>query len=297
MAAGRRHRIDEPEAYVRQILCRQQIGRRRLKWRRREPRVTETPESPPVSTPRVRRRTPPCPAHGPVPAHRPRADRAGAALLRGPAGGRRGAAARHLRRHRTVHRPPLAGPASSGRPRSHARSRRARHTGSRRGRPGRGGADTRGGWLGRGWTSPVQTRHRPGGFSWCSVVVEVQVVNVADADDLTTAEQLLEEPPTWQLRGATTLTTPPIRPVTGTRPTRRSRIPDREAAVCPSGRRGRLDGGDGDSGGSRCGLCSDADRARAIRGQDLFVEFVRIGAEPAVKIVDPALGPPSELVL
>jgi hypothetical protein len=93
----------------------------------------------------------------------------------------------------TAHRPPLAGPASSGRPRSHPRSRRARHTGSRRGRPGRGGADTRGGWLGRGWTSPVQTRDRPGGFSWCSVVVEVQVVNVVDADDLTTAEQPLEE--------------------------------------------------------------------------------------------------------
>ncbi|MER6788011.1 hypothetical protein ABT330_25915 [Streptomyces sp. NPDC000658] len=31
-AGGRRRRIDEPEAYVRQVLCRQQISRWRLKW-------------------------------------------------------------------------------------------------------------------------------------------------------------------------------------------------------------------------------------------------------------------------
>ncbi|MGW7664342.1 SigE family RNA polymerase sigma factor [Streptomyces sp. NPDC054756] len=35
-AAGRWQRIDEPEAYVRQILYRQQISRWRLKWPRRE---------------------------------------------------------------------------------------------------------------------------------------------------------------------------------------------------------------------------------------------------------------------
>ncbi|MFI7411515.1 SigE family RNA polymerase sigma factor [Streptomyces sp. NPDC049627] len=44
-AAGRWHRIDEPEAYVRQILYRQQISRWRLKWRRRELTVAEPPES------------------------------------------------------------------------------------------------------------------------------------------------------------------------------------------------------------------------------------------------------------
>lgn len=45
-AAGRWHRIEEPEAYVRQILYRQQIGRWRLKGRRRELSVAEPPERP-----------------------------------------------------------------------------------------------------------------------------------------------------------------------------------------------------------------------------------------------------------
>ncbi|MGW1022654.1 SigE family RNA polymerase sigma factor [Streptomyces sp. NPDC002577] len=44
-AAGRWHRIDEPEAYVRQILYRQQVSRWRLKWPRRELSVPELPES------------------------------------------------------------------------------------------------------------------------------------------------------------------------------------------------------------------------------------------------------------
>lgn len=43
-AAGRWHRIDEPEAYVRQILYRQQISRWRLKGRRRELTVAEPPD-------------------------------------------------------------------------------------------------------------------------------------------------------------------------------------------------------------------------------------------------------------
>ncbi|MER5940762.1 SigE family RNA polymerase sigma factor [Streptomyces sp. NPDC001928] len=43
-AADRWHRIDEPEAYVRCILYRQQISRWRLKWRRRELSVAEPPE-------------------------------------------------------------------------------------------------------------------------------------------------------------------------------------------------------------------------------------------------------------
>jgi RNA polymerase sigma-70 factor (sigma-E family) len=43
-AAGRWHRIDEPEAYVRQVLYRQQVSRWRLKWRRREVSVAEPPE-------------------------------------------------------------------------------------------------------------------------------------------------------------------------------------------------------------------------------------------------------------
>ncbi|MEU9985906.1 SigE family RNA polymerase sigma factor [Streptomyces sp. NPDC048045] len=43
-AAGRWQRIDEPEAYVRRILYRQQIGRWRLKWPRREVTVAELPE-------------------------------------------------------------------------------------------------------------------------------------------------------------------------------------------------------------------------------------------------------------
>jgi RNA polymerase sigma-70 factor (sigma-E family) len=44
-AAGRWHRIDEPEAYVRQVLYRQQVSRWRLKWPRRELSVAEPPES------------------------------------------------------------------------------------------------------------------------------------------------------------------------------------------------------------------------------------------------------------
>ncbi|UXY26835.1 SigE family RNA polymerase sigma factor [Streptomyces sp. HUAS TT20] len=44
-AAGRWQRIDEPEAYVRQILYRQQVSRWRLKWRRREVTVAEPPEA------------------------------------------------------------------------------------------------------------------------------------------------------------------------------------------------------------------------------------------------------------
>ncbi|MFG2548993.1 SigE family RNA polymerase sigma factor [Streptomyces sp. NPDC048581] len=43
-AAGRWHRIEEPEAYIRQILYRQQISRWRLKWWRRELTVAEPPE-------------------------------------------------------------------------------------------------------------------------------------------------------------------------------------------------------------------------------------------------------------
>ncbi|MEU9337511.1 SigE family RNA polymerase sigma factor [Streptomyces sp. NPDC048290] len=43
-AAGRWQRIDEPEAYVRQILYRQQISRWRLKWPRRELTVAEPPD-------------------------------------------------------------------------------------------------------------------------------------------------------------------------------------------------------------------------------------------------------------
>ncbi|WP_307544887.1 SigE family RNA polymerase sigma factor [Streptomyces sp. V3I8] len=45
-AVGRWHRIDEPEAYVRQILYRQQVSRWRLKWRRRELTVAEPPDAP-----------------------------------------------------------------------------------------------------------------------------------------------------------------------------------------------------------------------------------------------------------
>ncbi|CAM5543910.1 DNA-directed RNA polymerase sigma-70 factor [Streptomyces badius] len=43
-AAGRWGRIDEPEAYVRQILYRQQVSRWRLKRRRRELTVAEPPD-------------------------------------------------------------------------------------------------------------------------------------------------------------------------------------------------------------------------------------------------------------
>ncbi|MFE1289063.1 SigE family RNA polymerase sigma factor [Streptomyces sp. NPDC058751] len=43
--AGRWNRIDEPEAYVRRILYRQQVSRWRLKWPRRELSVAEPPET------------------------------------------------------------------------------------------------------------------------------------------------------------------------------------------------------------------------------------------------------------
>ncbi|MGP2442304.1 SigE family RNA polymerase sigma factor [Streptomyces sp. JW3] len=43
--AGRRHRIEEPEAYVRQVLYRQQVSRWRLKWPRREVSVGRPPET------------------------------------------------------------------------------------------------------------------------------------------------------------------------------------------------------------------------------------------------------------
>ncbi len=43
-AAGRWQRIDEPEAYVRRILYRQQVSRWRLKWPGREVSVAEPPE-------------------------------------------------------------------------------------------------------------------------------------------------------------------------------------------------------------------------------------------------------------
>ncbi|SEG48682.1 RNA polymerase sigma-70 factor, sigma-E family [Actinacidiphila yanglinensis] len=42
--ANRWHRIDEPEAYVRQVLYRQQVSRWRLKGRRKELTVAEPPE-------------------------------------------------------------------------------------------------------------------------------------------------------------------------------------------------------------------------------------------------------------
>ncbi len=44
-AAGRWGRIDDPEAYVRRILYRQQISRWRLKWPRREISVAELPDA------------------------------------------------------------------------------------------------------------------------------------------------------------------------------------------------------------------------------------------------------------
>jgi RNA polymerase sigma-70 factor (sigma-E family) len=46
-AAGRWHWIDEPEAYIRQVLYRQQVSRWRLKWPRRELSVAEPPEGGP----------------------------------------------------------------------------------------------------------------------------------------------------------------------------------------------------------------------------------------------------------
>ncbi|MEU6349411.1 SigE family RNA polymerase sigma factor [Streptomyces sp. NPDC047072] len=54
-AAGRWQRIDEPEAYVRRILYRQQVSRWRLKWPRREVSVAEPPDpaetgAPPADT-------------------------------------------------------------------------------------------------------------------------------------------------------------------------------------------------------------------------------------------------------
>ncbi|MFD9905968.1 SigE family RNA polymerase sigma factor [Streptomyces sp. NPDC059063] len=45
-AAGRWSRIEDPEAYVRQVLYRQQVSRWRLKWPRREVAVAEPPERP-----------------------------------------------------------------------------------------------------------------------------------------------------------------------------------------------------------------------------------------------------------
>ncbi|MFI6928878.1 SigE family RNA polymerase sigma factor [Streptomyces sp. NPDC050287] len=44
-AAGKWRRIEEPEAYVRRILYRQQVSRWRLKWRGREVTVAEPPET------------------------------------------------------------------------------------------------------------------------------------------------------------------------------------------------------------------------------------------------------------
>ncbi|MFD9098332.1 SigE family RNA polymerase sigma factor [Streptomyces collinus] len=43
--AGRWNRIEEPEAYVRQVLYRQQVSRWRLKWPHRELTVARTPET------------------------------------------------------------------------------------------------------------------------------------------------------------------------------------------------------------------------------------------------------------
>ncbi|MEV5339972.1 SigE family RNA polymerase sigma factor [Streptomyces sp. NPDC052676] len=43
-AAGRWRRIEEPEAYVRQVLYRQQVSRWRLKWPRREVSVAAPPD-------------------------------------------------------------------------------------------------------------------------------------------------------------------------------------------------------------------------------------------------------------
>ncbi|MFG2449067.1 SigE family RNA polymerase sigma factor [Streptomyces sp. M41(2017)] len=43
--AGHWNRVEEPEAYVRRVLYRQQISRWRLKWPRRELSVAETPEA------------------------------------------------------------------------------------------------------------------------------------------------------------------------------------------------------------------------------------------------------------
>ncbi|MFI7012316.1 SigE family RNA polymerase sigma factor [Streptomyces sp. NPDC050145] len=44
--AGRWHRVEDPEAYVRQVLYRQQISRWRLKWPRREVSYGEVPDTP-----------------------------------------------------------------------------------------------------------------------------------------------------------------------------------------------------------------------------------------------------------
>ncbi|MER6287325.1 SigE family RNA polymerase sigma factor [Streptomyces sviceus] len=49
--AGRWQKIDEPEAYVRQVLYRQQVSRWRLKWPRREVSVAEPPEPPGTGEP------------------------------------------------------------------------------------------------------------------------------------------------------------------------------------------------------------------------------------------------------
>lgn len=118
-AAGRWHRIDDPEAYVRQILYRQQVSRWRLKWPRRELAVAEPPESAVGDTAgaaelrivmraalarlTTRQRT--------VLVLLPQAldfARAGGPLLRGPAGGGCRPAARLLGRHRAQHDAPLA---------------------------------------------------------------------------------------------------------------------------------------------------------------------------------------------
>ncbi|QNS06940.1 SigE family RNA polymerase sigma factor [Streptomyces xanthii] len=44
--AGRWNKVDDPEAYVRQVLYRQQISRWRLKWPRREVSYGEVPDAP-----------------------------------------------------------------------------------------------------------------------------------------------------------------------------------------------------------------------------------------------------------
>ena len=49
--AGHWNRIEEPEAYVRRVLYRQQVSRWRLKWPRRELSVAETPEAGPGADP------------------------------------------------------------------------------------------------------------------------------------------------------------------------------------------------------------------------------------------------------
>ncbi|MDT0379853.1 SigE family RNA polymerase sigma factor [Streptomyces sp. DSM 42041] len=43
--AGRWDKVEDPEAYTRQVLYRQQIGRWRLRWRQREMSVAEPPDT------------------------------------------------------------------------------------------------------------------------------------------------------------------------------------------------------------------------------------------------------------